>query len=303
VRRALLVFNPNATTTDARVRDVIASALSSAVELDVAPTKQRGHATHLTAGAIHDGVDAVFVLGGDGTVNETIQALAGTDTLLGIIPGGSTNVFARALGLPNDPVAATGVLLDGLKQDRARSITLGLAGERYFGFNAGFGFDAAVVKRVEQRTGLKRSLRQLAFVWSTGREWAAGYGREEPAVTVRLADGASLGPFAISIVANADPYTYLGPRSLHVHPRASFEAGLDLLAIEPVSTASLLSIVARVLRDGSHVRSRHVTYLHDLDRFSLGSPVPMPVMVDGDYAGERTEMSLAAVRDALTVIA
>jgi diacylglycerol kinase family enzyme len=98
--RALLVFNPNATTTDDRVRDVIASALSSATDLEVAPTKQRGHALHLVAGAVHAGVDAVFALGGDGTANEVIQALAGTDVLLGVIPGGGANVFARALGLP-----------------------------------------------------------------------------------------------------------------------------------------------------------------------------------------------------------
>ena len=114
--RALLLFNPNATTTDDAVRDVIASALASAVELSIQPTKQRGHATHLAAGAVHEGVDVVFALGGDGTANEVLQALAGTPVKLGIIPGGGANVFARALGLPNDAVHATSVLLERLRE-------------------------------------------------------------------------------------------------------------------------------------------------------------------------------------------
>jgi diacylglycerol kinase family enzyme len=301
--RALLVFNPNATTTDDRVRDVIESALSSAVDLDVQATKQRGHATHIVAGAVHEGVDAVFALGGDGTANEVLQALAGTDILLGLIPGGGANVLARALGLPNDAVAATSVLLEHLRAGRSRTITLGRAAGRYFGFNAGFGFDAAVVRHVEQHDQVKKALRQLAFVWSTVAEWSTGEGREVPAMSLQTADGTGTGPFQIAIVANADPYTYLGSQAMHVHPRASFDEGLDLVTIAKVSTPTLLGIVARVFRDGSHVRSKHVTYHHDLDRFTLTSPHPLPLMVDGDYAGEHTAVTFEAVRDALRVLA
>lgn len=301
--RALLLFNPNATTTDDRVRDVIASALSSAVELEIAPTKQRGHALHLVAGALHGGVEAVFALGGDGTANEVIQALAGTPVPLGILPGGGANVFARALGLPKDPVAATSVLLEHLRSGRTRSITLGRAGERYFAFNAGFGFDAAVVRHVEQHASVKRALRQLAFVWSTGREWATGSARRAPEVLLQLPDGSQAGPFAITTVGNADPYTFLGARPLRVHPDASFDRGLDVVCIDAIGTAALVSILLRVLNDGSHVRSRHVTYRHDLSSFVLSASQPLPLMVDGDYAGEHTEVTFTAVPDALRVLA
>jgi diacylglycerol kinase family enzyme len=301
--RALLLFNPNATTTDDRVRDVIASALASAVDLDVQPTKQRGHATHIVAGAVHEGVDAVFALGGDGTANEVLQALAGTDILLGLIPGGGANVLARALGLPNDAVAATSVLLDHLRDGRSRTISLGRAAGRYFGFNAGFGFDAAVVRHVEQHDQVKKTFRQLAFVWSTVMEWSAGEGRASPSVSLQGGDGSTSGPFQIAIVANGDPYTYLGSQPLHVHPDASFDGGLDLVTIAKVNTPTLLSIVARVFRDGSHVRSKHVGYHRDLDRFTLSSPHPLPLMVDGDYAGEHTSVTFEAVRDALRVLA
>lgn len=301
--RALLLFNPNATTTDDRVRDVIASALSSTVDLDVQATKQRGHATHIVAGAVHEGVDAVFALGGDGTANEVLQALAGTDVRLGIIPGGGANVLARSLGLPNDAVAATSVLLEHLRADRTRRITLGRAGERYFGFNAGFGFDAAVVRHVEQHAQMKRWFRQAAFVASTTREWLVGEGREEPQVLLRLPDGGVAGPYLISMIANTDPYTFLGPRAMHVHPQASFDAGLDLVGLRRLSTPGLLRVLTQVFRDGSHVRDRGVDYHHDLSSFTLTAPDPQPLMVDGDYAGEHREVTFTAVRDALHVLA
>jgi diacylglycerol kinase family enzyme len=301
--RALLVFNPNATTTDERVRDVIAAALASTVDLTVTPTKQRGHATHLVAGAVHEGVDVVFALGGDGTANEVLQALAGTEVRLGIIPGGGANVLARSLGLPNDAVRATAALLDSLREGRERWITLGRANQRYFGFNAGFGFDAAVVRHVEQHASVKRAVRQLAFVWSATREWTVGAGRQEPGVTVEFPDGSTAGPVPIALVANSDPYTYLGARPMRVHPRASFDTGLDLVTIGEVATARLLAIIAASFRDGRHVRSPGVDYHHDLPGFTLTATSPQPLMVDGDYAGETTEVVFLAVPRALRVLA
>jgi diacylglycerol kinase family enzyme len=301
--RALLLFNPNATTTDEGVSDTVAATLGAAVDLDVRPTKQRGHATHLAAGAVHEGVDVVFALGGDGTANEVLQALAGTPVALGILPGGSTNVFARALGLPNDPVEASRVLVGHVRSGRRRTIVLGRVGQRYLGFNAGFGFDAAVVRHVEQHDRRKRYLRQGAFVLSTGREWFAGLGRERPSTTLRLADGTTRGPYAITIVANADPYTYLRSRPMHVHPEASFETGLDLIALRAMPTPKLLRVLWRAFHDGSHVDLDAIDHYHDLDAFELSSPTPQPLMVDGDYAGEHRTARFAAVRDALTVLA
>lgn len=302
--RALLLFNPNATTTDARVRDVIASALSSEVDLQVQPTKQRGHATLITAGAAHEGIDAVFVLGGDGTTNEVIQALAGTDVLLGVIPGGGANVMARALGLPNDAVAATAELLDRLRSGQERSIGLGRANGRYFGFNAGYGFDAAVVRRVEQNAALKRRLRQAAFVQLALTEWLTNEERSEPVIQLGFEEGASpAGRYAICIVGNTDPYTYLGQRPLHVTPRATFDTGLDLVTVGRTGTAGLLRIVAGVFGSGSHVRRRAVEEHHDLSRFVLRSPIPQPLMVDGDYAGEHRTVLFESVPSALRVLA
>jgi diacylglycerol kinase family enzyme len=301
--RALLVFNPNATTTDDRVRDVIASALGSQTQLEVAPTKQRGHATLIAAGAVHEGLDAVFALGGDGTANEVIQALAGTPVAMGVIPGGGANVFARALGLPNDPIAATSIALERLRAGARRTVSLGRAGDRYFGFNAGFGFDAAVVRLVEQNAALKRRLRQLAFVALATRAWFTDAGVHAPSIRLALGDRDAHGPFGITMVGNADPYTYLGERPMRVTPQATFDTGLDVMAVDRIRTPALLSILGRVFSGGTHVDHRHVHHWHDLPGFTLTAPSPLPLMVDGDYAGEHTSVHFLSVPRALTVLA
>lgn len=301
--RALLLFNPNATTTDDKVRDVIASALSSQVDLEVQPTKQRGHATHIVAGAVHEGVDVVFALGGDGTANEVLQALAGTDVILGVIPGGGANVLARALGLPNDSVAATAELLDHLRNRRTRRISLGRAAGRYFGFNAGLGFDAAIVRATEQNARLKRTFRQGSFVYLGLKEWFTGDDRSDPAIHVHLPGGEPRGPYGLTLVGNTDPYTYLGSRALRATPDATFETGLDLLAVRQVNTPSMLRIMGGAFSGGNHVRNRRSDYWRDLDEFTLTASRPQPLMVDGDYAGEHTSVTFTSVPSALTVLA
>ncbi|HEY3480000.1 MAG TPA: diacylglycerol kinase family protein, partial [Streptomyces sp.] len=150
--RALLVMNPKATSTTERTREVLAHALAGELDTEIGETGYRGHAVELARAAAEDGVDLVVALGGDGTVNEVVNGIltaripeGGKLPDLGVVPGGSTNVFARALGLPNDPVEATGVLLDAIHEGRRRPVSMGLADDRYFTFTAGYGFDAAVV--------------------------------------------------------------------------------------------------------------------------------------------------------------
>src|SRR2546421_12322169 len=101
--RAVLVVNPKATATTAAGRDVLAHALASQVKLEVVETDYRGHALAVSRNATRDGVDLVVAHGGDGTVNEVVNGLLAdgpTAALpaLGVVPGGSANVFARALG-------------------------------------------------------------------------------------------------------------------------------------------------------------------------------------------------------------
>jgi diacylglycerol kinase family enzyme len=152
--RLLLVVNSFASSVTARNTVVVHRELAQNHEVEVVETNRRGHATRLAQDAARRGLDLVVGFGGDGTLNEVATGIAGTDTALGVLPGGSTNVFARTLGMPNDPVAAVKTLAAGLNAGDLRPIGLGRVNGRYFCFHTGIGFDAAVVRHVERHASL-----------------------------------------------------------------------------------------------------------------------------------------------------
>ncbi|HVM19352.1 MAG TPA: diacylglycerol kinase family protein [Egibacteraceae bacterium] len=305
--RALLLYNPNATTTTSRVTDVIAGALASELKLDVEATKRRDHASFLAAGAVHEGYEVVFALGGDGTANEVMQGIARTDVRLGIIPGGSTNVWARLLGLPNDPIEATAVILDKLRNREERLVNLGTANGRYFGVNAGFGYDAEVVRYVERRYRLKRAVRQASFVYSgvlAYRGGAAGQHRW-PKTRISLeVDGAErVEDVRSAVCCNANPYTYLRQWPAQMCPSADLDKRLDLTALMKLSLPGLLRLARTALSSADVVHLRSVRAWHDRDRYVLTSQTPLALQVDGDYVGETTRVELRSVPRALTLVA
>jgi diacylglycerol kinase family enzyme len=305
--RALLLYNPNATTTTSRVTDVIAGALASELKLDVEATKRRDHASFLAAGAVHEGYEVVFALGGDGTANEVLQGLAGTDVRLAIIPGGSTNVWARSMGLPNDAVEATAVILDKLRRREERRVNLGTANGRYFGVNAGFGYDAEVVRYVERRYRLKRAVRQASFIYSGVLAYHGGAGGQHRWQRTRIAlttgDGEVVSNLRSAVCCNTNPYTYLREWPAQLCPGADLQAGLDLLGLTRLSLPSLLRLARTVLTspDVDHLRS--VRLWHDCESFTLTSPTPLALQVDGDFIGETTRVELRAIPNALTLVA
>ena len=104
--KVLLVVNPLASSVTGRTRVVIQKALSADHRVEVAVTQRRDHATKIAENAAKDGIDIVVVLGGDGTLNEVAHGLVDSGTAIAALPGGSTNVFARTLGVPDDPIEA-----------------------------------------------------------------------------------------------------------------------------------------------------------------------------------------------------
>ncbi|MFA5891403.1 MAG: diacylglycerol kinase family protein [Actinomycetota bacterium] len=303
MRRGLLVFNPEATSVSPRVRDVIAHALASELKLDVAETKRRHHATHLAIGAAHEGFDIVAVLGGDGTLNEVVNGLAGTDVTVVALPGGGTNVFSRTLGLPNDPIEATGVVLERIAENApARRINLGKINGRAFAFCAGIGFDAAVVRAVERRFRLKRKIGEGLFVAQTLRTFFFVYPRHDPPLTLH-AGGESITHLHEVASSNSNPFTFLGRRPFQVCPEADQDLGLDVMALTKLGTAGTLRMVWRAFGSGGHTRLRHVRALHDLSDFSVESSRPVPYQVDGDFAGEDTQFRFEVLPQALNVLA
>jgi diacylglycerol kinase family enzyme len=312
--RALLVVNQQATTTSERSRDVLIRALSSAVDLEVAYTRRRNHATALARAAAGE-VGLVVVHGGDGTVNEVINGLmaAGPDAAgrpaLAVVPGGSTNVFARALGLPNDWAEATGVILEAVREGRGRMIGLGRADERYFSFCAGLGLDAAVVRRVEQARQRGRVSTPGLYVRATAGQVAFARERRRADITVEVSapeqpdpERARVEHLATVIVQNTAPWTYLGDRPIDPNPGASFDLGLDVMALRALRVPGVTRTFGQLLARRGAPHGKQVMRWHDLGQLTLHSTVPQPFQVDGDYLGERAKVQLTAVPKALRVL-
>lgn len=303
--RALLVVNPKATTTSVRARDVLAHALASEVKLDVVETTHRDHATELARQAVLDGLDMVVALGGDGTVNEVVNGLLQDGPqpglpALAVVPAGSTNVFARALGMPNNPVEATGALLTALLEDRRRRVGLSRADERWFTFNAGLGIDAGAVRRVEKARAKGRTATNPLYVRSAVREFYLGAHRKQQITLTR--EGADPVSLALALVCNTDPWTYLGDRPVRPCPDAGFDTGLDVLGLTEAPTTAVLRHVLQILRKDPRPRGKHLVLLHDLPWLTLESTEPLPFQLDGDDLGDRTRVVFTAVPDALEVM-
>ena len=302
--RALLVVNPAATGLTPRLRDVLAHALSSEVRLEVRETKSRTHATELAAQATAEGCDVVVALGGDGTVNEVVNGLLADGPgphvpALGVVPAGSTNVFARALGLPNAPVEAAGALLDALRAERRRTVGLGQVEDRWFTFNAGFGFDAAVVRRVDGHRRRGRRATPGLFVRAGVRQFlqtpsAPAVRLEQPAATARR--------LGVALVCNTSPWTYLGDRPVVPCPDASFTRGLDLFGLTTLRTVPLLRNLRQVLSDEPRLTGRAVVQVHDAAEIVLSAPAPLPLQIDGEDLGDRTRVVLRSRPDALQIV-
>jgi diacylglycerol kinase family enzyme len=317
--RALLVVNPAATTTSARTREVLASALEAELKLEVAHSRGRGHATELAREARADALDLVVVLGGDGTVNEVVNGLlgagVGTDVPdLAVVPGGGTNVFSRSLGVPREPVEATGALLDALRERRHRSIGLGsvglgAAGDRWFTFNAGMGWDAEVVARVDRRRQSRSTHRPTTpgdYVRAAAAQFFLHSKRRRPTLTLEWPGHDPVGGLYVAIIANTAPWTYLGDRALHTSPEASFETGLDVYALTRLRTAGTVGEVSRLLRGRPTPDRRGPRTLvhreHDLAELTLRSSRPVAAQVDGEPLGDLDHLPVRSVPGALRVV-
>ena len=303
--KVLLLVNSSASSVTARGRVVIQKALSADHEVAFAETTRRGNASRLARSAAGDGTDVVVVLGGDGTLNEAANGLVGTDCALGVLPGGSTNVFARTLGLPNDPVESAGVLLDALGRQSIEPIGLGSVNGRYFLFHCGMGFDAAVVHQVEKRAGLKRYAGHPLFVWAAFTTWFRHYDHKRPRFAIHFEDGSVVDDGSFAIALNTNPYTYLGNRPFDVAPEADLASPLSLVTLRSLSLPTLLPVAASALgigRGRGVDRHRHVDHRFDLTRFRVTGHGPFPYQVDGDYLGETDALDLRHEPDALRLV-
>ena len=277
--RASLIVNPYASrVTEERVR--LVEERLGAVETLL--TERRGHATELAASSVGD---AVFVLGGDGVVNEVVNGLP-PGRPLGVIAGGHTNVFARAIGAPEDPAAA----------QTSRRISLGRVNGRRFAFAAGIGVDSDAVRELDtiQRGRDGRRPGDLAYARVVARRLLSGYEQ-------RL-DLEGLGRAALVFVSNHAVFSYAGPVPLRFSPEARFELGLDVTAPERAGRATAMRLAGRLSVGRGIAGAPGVLTLHDADRVVVRCDEPLPLQADGEDLGDVTEAVFEAERNAIDVL-
>jgi diacylglycerol kinase family enzyme len=300
--KILLVVNSFASSVTARNTVVVHRRLSEGHDVQLLETNRRGHATRFAHDAARRGVDVVIGFGGDGTMNEVATGIAGTDTALGVLPGGSTNVFARTLGLPNDPVLAADRLAGGLDAADLRPIGLGRVNGRYFCFHTGIGFDAAVVQRVERRSSLKRWLGHPLVIYAGVATWLAGYDRHTPHFRLSGDGGPDVDDGYFSIVLNTNPYTYLGNRPLDLSPDAALDRGLVVITFTTMKATAILRSLAGALRGGGVEPAPHLDIRVDVDSLVVDSDVAFPYQVDGDALGDTKRLQFAHVPEAVNLV-
>jgi diacylglycerol kinase family enzyme len=307
--RAVLVVNPKATATTAAGRDVLAHALASQVKLEVVETDYRGHAMAAAAKAAADGVDLVVAHGGDGTVNEVVNGVlageaGGPVPKLGIVPGGSANVFARALGLPRHPIEAAHQLLLAIAAGRDRAVGLGRVTSngspaRWFTFSAGVGLDADVVAGVDRRRGKRASPALYARV-AVARYIRPASGR--PRLAVEIPGEEPMSDLRLVFVSNTDPWTYLGDRPIHLNRGCSFDGGLGLFALTSLRLPTVLRHLRQAISRKGETRGGNLLRRDDVELIRVTADEPVRVQCDGDLIGERTSVEFTSVARALTVV-
>jgi diacylglycerol kinase family enzyme len=303
-KRMLIIVNPYATTVSDRLKNLVIYALRGSYQVDAIDTEARDHATELCREAARDGYDVVVAFGGDGTVNEAANGLAGSDTPLSCLPGGRTNVYCRMLGIPIDVVDATEHLLQLADDWRPRRVDLGNVNERHFVFSAGVGLDASVVERVDAHPRLKARLGEWYYTWTGIQTFNRRYLLRPPRLEIELGREHLEGVTAI--VQNAAPYTFFGNRPVDMGEGATLDSGdLAGVVLQRASPIDIPTIIWRALSSRARLsRHRQVHAFSELTglRVRSADERSLPLQVDGDYIGEVDEAVFGVTPGGIMVV-
>jgi len=310
-KRMLLIVNPYATTVSDRLKNLVVYALQGRYEVEMVATEARNHATEIGREVRDHGYDVVVAFGGDGTLNEVANGLVGTDVPVSVLPGGSTNVVCRTLGIPNDVVDATEHLLALFDEWAPRKIDLGKADGRHFVFSCGIGIDATVVKRVDAHPRLKSRAGPYYYSWAAISAFYRDYIVKPVRLRVRVNGETTEGITALA--QNSDPFTYFASRPVRVCDGVEIDDGtISLGVLRRAAQRDVPTLISRLFSEKRPAaRHRQIDHFEDVTAATVasisatkdGTPRPFPVQVDGDYIGERTRMDLAVSPGALTIVA
>ena len=303
-KRMLIIVNPYATTVSDRLKNLVVYALRGSYHVDAIDTEARDHATELCRDAAREGYDVVVAFGGDGTVNEAANGLAGSDTPLSCLPGGRTNVYCRMLGIPTDVVDATEHLLQIADDWRPRHADIGMINDRAFLFSAGVGLDASVVERVDAHPRLKARLGEWYYTWTGIGTFNRHYLVRPPRLEAHVGD--EVVPGVTAIVQNAAPYTYFGDRPVDLAEGAALDSGdLAGVVLRRASPIDIPTITWRALSKHARLtRHRKVHAFSGVQGLTVRSADErlLPLQVDGDYIGKADEAVFTIRRGGILVV-
>jgi diacylglycerol kinase family enzyme len=303
-RRMLIIVNPYATTVSDRLKNLVVYALRGTYQAHAVETEAREHATRLCRDAAREGYDVVVAFGGDGTVNEAANGLAGSDTPLTCLPGGRANVYCRMLGIPIDLVDATEQLLRLADDWRPRRVDLGYVNERKFLFSAGAGLDASVVEQVDAHSQMKHRLGEWYYAVTTVRTFARHYLFKPPRLEAEFGGERATG--VTMIVQNADEYTFFGDRPVQLAAGATLDSGdLAGVLLKRASPLDPPTLIWRAFSKRTRVeRHRQVLSFAGLERVHVRSADerPIPLQVDGDYIGDADQAEFGVLPHGLLVV-
>jgi len=311
-RRMLVIVNPYATTVSDRLKNLVVYALQGRYEVEAVSTQAQNHATQICREAREEGYDVVVAFGGDGTLNEVANGLAGTDVPVSVLPGGSTNVVCRTLGIPNDVVDATEHLLGLADRFTPRRVDLGLANGRYFVFSCGAGLDATSARRVDANPRLKARAGRWFYTYTAVSSFYTQYLRDPVRIKVAIGGGGE-SEGVTALAQNSDPFTYFGKLPLYLCDNAAIDNGtLAMAVLRRATQRDVPTVAARMLAGGLRLADhRHIDQFTGFTEARLESVSldreerirGFPVQVDGDYIGDHGELDLGIAPGALTVVA
>lgn len=295
-----VVVNPNAGRLTDQVRKDVVAELRARFDVDAYSTSATGTGIGLTRELVAGGAKVIVAFGGDGHVNEVANGVAETDATLAIIPGGTMNVFSRALGIPQDPFKAIDHLESWLDRE-PRRVPLGRMNDRLFTFSAGCGFDAEAAERVERYVPAKRRFGEVFFYWSAFRVLAGSFRNRTPTMTLKGPWGEE--KVAMAIASNAGPYAYLMGRAVSIAPQVSLEGGVDVFALKSMRLESLPLYAWRVAVSGDLIRHPDCFYEPNLQSFEVTSEAPFSRHVDGEPLPASRVARFSVEPDILKVLA
>ncbi len=301
----LVIVNPYATTVSDRLKNLVVYALQGRYDVQAIDTQRRDHATELCREAAEDGVDVVVAFGGDGTLNEVANGLAGTSVPLTTLPGGATNVYCKMLGIPGDIVDATEHLLRLADNWVPRRVDLAKANDRWFTFSSGVGLDASVVHRVDEHPRLKSRLGAYYFTYAGVTTFVQDYVVGAPRLEAVLPDGTTL-EGVTAVIQNGDPFTYFKDYPIKLVEGQTLDSGsLSGIVLKRSTPTVMPGVMFRLFSKRAKITDhRAVGGFEEVRQVTIRSADdrPLPLQVDGDYIGHVDQVEYALVPGALTVV-